>query len=409
MNIRWMALVFVLGACASTQSDPGVTDDAHPIPPEPEPTPTTASDGGLDAAPEFDAGPCEDCEYFPAACSADAFCPNGPSGTDLGDASVDPLLTISTIRGRSGKDVWAVGTTGTILHFDGTAWSRSELGSLETLRGLWLRDGGEVVLAPSWNVYTRNLDLPDAGADGGATPSAGGWTLTPPALASELNSYRTYAPLAYVWSAPGSQWLWTLTSLVGQTNFKTTGLWRAHQLPSNKFAFEAGVSTATCTDNGCMRMRGIHGASADELWAVGESGAAILILGAEGNTPTVKGFDSRTLNALHAVWAASKSDAWAVGAKGTIRHYTGDPTHWDVVSDVPTDETLRAVWGFSATDIWAVGDAGVVIHYDGTSWSRVKVAGLGKRRANLTAVWGPEAGHVWVGGEGTILSLGGKP
>jgi hypothetical protein len=67
------------------------------------------------------------------------------------------------------------------------------------------------------------------------------------------------------------------------------------------------------------------------------------------------------------------------------------------------------VFGSSGSDIWAVGDHGVVLHYDGTRWSRVGIAGLGLRRPDLTAVWVPEPGHVWIGGIGVILSLGGKP
>ena len=82
---------------------------------------------------------------------------------------------------------------------------------------------------------------------------------------------------------------------------------------------------------------------------------------------------------------------------------------WDVVSGVPTTGNLKAVWGSSSADIWAVGDAGLVLHYDGQTWSRVKVAGQGLRRPNLTTVWVAAPGHVWVGGEGVILSLGGKP
>ena len=80
-----------------------------------------------------------------------------------------------------------------------------------------------------------------------------------------------------------------------------------------------------------------------------------------------------------------------------------------MVSGIPTDEDLRAIWGSSSRDIWVVGDAGVVLRYDGTSWSRVKIAGLDGRRPNLTTVWGAARDHVWIGGQGVLLSLGGKP
>jgi photosystem II stability/assembly factor-like uncharacterized protein len=398
MKVRWMALILVVAACASTESlDPEPSDDSRSVPP-PQPP---ASDSGLDAAPELDAGPCADCEYFPSACSPDALCPNGPFDSHLGGSGLDPILTIGIIRGRSVSDVWAAGTLGTIVHFDGTSWTRSELSNRETARGLWLRESGEIAIAAWSSVYTRNLAVPDAGTG----PSAGGWTLTSPTLSSELTLYSASLMLTYAWSAPGSQWLWCpALSYAG-----ATGLWRIRQSPSNQLEIQAGLPSATCKDYGCQRLRSIHGASADEMWTVGESGSAFLVRGAEGDTPSVKAFNAQTSNSLNGVWVASPADAWAVGANGTIRRYTGHPLIWDVVSDVPTRQALQAVWGSSSTDIWAVGDAGVVLHYDGERWSRVKVAGLGRRRPNLTTVWVPEPGHAWVGGEGTILSLGGKP
>ncbi|MBN9160348.1 MAG: hypothetical protein J0I07_05260 [Myxococcales bacterium] len=47
--------------------------------------------------------------------------------------------------------------------------------------------------------------------------------------------------------------------------------------------------------------------------------------------------------------------------------------------------------------------------YDGSRWSRVKVAGAGVRRPDLYTIWSPGAGHVWVGGQGILLALGGNP
>jgi photosystem II stability/assembly factor-like uncharacterized protein len=156
-------------------------------------------------------------------------------------------------------------------------------------------------------------------------------------------------------------------------------------------------------------MTNIHGLSANFLWAVGHTGAALRITSADGDTPTVEPFNTQTWETFYGVWTASESEAWAVGTKGLVRHYTGDPLLWDIVSDVPTSEDLHAIWGSSPSDIWAVGDAATVLHYDGTAWARVKIAGLGELRPRLTAVWAPSPGHVWIGGQGVLLSIGGKP
>ncbi|AKU94240.1 hypothetical protein AKJ09_00904 [Labilithrix luteola] len=155
-------------------------------------------------------------------------------------------------------------------------------------------------------------------------------------------------------------------------------------------------------------MLAVHGASSDSVWAVGMGGGIVHVTGADGDNPVVTAHNSRSFDALSGVWAASDTDVWAVGVRGQMRHYRGDSVLWDVVADVPTSVDLHAVWGSSPKDVWAVGDGAVVLHYDGTSWSRVKIAGFGKRRPNLTTVWLAGPGHVWVGGKGVVLSLGGK-
>jgi hypothetical protein len=178
---------------------------------------------------------------------------------------------------------------------------------------------------------------------------------------------------------------------------------------SQGFEVVDAVLPSACTDLPCSQLLAVHGASSNDLWAVGMTGSTLRITDAESDTPVVKAFDSRTFNALRAVWAASATEAWSVGASGTIRHWTGDSVRWEVVDGVPTDVDLNAVHGSSPSDVWAVGADGVVLHWDGTHWSRVKIAGLDARRPELSAVWTSGPGHVWIAGQGVVLSLGGKP
>ncbi len=403
MRARWLMLAVGITACAST--DALFVED----PPEGQRIGSNPADGGSDVASiDADAGPCGDCEYFPEECTPDAFCPNGPFDPSTPGGAVDLRTEINVIRGRSANDVWVGGALGALAHFDGTSWTRSDPGYRETMRALWLRDSEEVAFGTLDRIYARGLDGPDAGA-----ASAGGWTLHEPTAPADYTSNAAYGTshsllrFESAWSAPGSESLWCATRATEPG--KSSGLWRLRRSTSSTFAIDVGVAPAICKTLPCSQMKAIHGASANELWAVGIAGATVHVTNAESDTPSVKAFDSRTWDALHGVWAASASEAWAVGALGTIRHYTGDPLYWDVVSDVPTTEHLNAVWGSSASDVWAVGDAGVVLHYDGKAWSRVKVAGLGARRPDLSTVWAAGPGHVWIGGHGVILSLGGKP
>ena len=352
-----------------------------------------AADDAATADADVDAGPCLDCEHFPAECTPDAFCPSALFDSDE-TTSLDGRTTINMIRGRSANDVWAVGSGGGIAHFDGTSWKRSETESQLTLWGVWLPAGVEVAFASLDPFFARGVAAPDGG-----TTTAGGWTQQKPVYAS--GHAPPAGPVIAEWSPPGGEWTWVAT--------RNGAPWRLRRTSTGEIEGSTGVSRSACSVLRCERTRSLHGAAAGALWAIGTSGSAIRISDAQEDAPTGKRFNTQTMKALNGVWEASASDAWAVGAGGTIRHYTGDPLVWEIVADVPTDLDLNAIWGFSSSDIWAVGDSGLVLHYDGTSWSRVKVAGLGSDRPNLTTVWGPAPGHVWIGGHGVMLSLGGTP
>ncbi len=387
----------LLGACATDAATPLVQPDASNV------AVVTEQDAAPDAPDaEIDAGPCADCAYFPEECTEEVLCPNGPFAPDTIGGALDERTQINVVRGRSATDVWAVGALGAVAHFDGTRWSRSDSGTRQTLLALWLRDSAEVAFGSLDALHTRGLTDIDAGA-----PSPGGWSsygapTTPPDYSSFLVRF------ASAWAAPDGEWLWC--AMVALAPGFSSGLWRLH-VAEDTGTFEVGsvVSSDVCGAIPCSQMTSVHGASRDDVWAVGMFGAIVRITNAESATPEVTPFDSQTFSALRGVWAASASEAWAVGAQGTIRHYRGEGVRWDVVEDVPTNEDLNAVWGRSANDVWAVGAAGVVLHYDGTHWTRVPIASLGSRRPELTTVWSPLPGHVWIGGQGIVLSLGGKP
>ena len=376
----------LLAACASDEPGTFTAPDAAGVVPPPE-------DAG---SREAEAGPCTDeCAYFPPTCGPDVFCPHGPFDSTDPSVGLDWRTRVNVITGRSTSDIWMAGAVGAVAHFDGTSWSTSDLGTQQSLTALWLRDSEEVSLGLSQNIHTR-------GIDGGATQSPDAWTLRSPKLPLPpgFNPNATHRFVAAGWAWPGSEVLWLLAG---------DRLWRLRVTPESELELLPGAPPASCPVAPCRPMWSIHGASVDTLWAVGDVGAAVRVTEANSASPSVTQFNTRTWVGLTGVWAASDTDVWAVGGAGTIRHYTGDSLYWDVVPDVPTREDLNAVWGTSPSDVWAVGDAGVVLHYDGTRWSRVKVAGLGARRPDLTAVWSPAAGHVWIGGVGVVLALGGKP
>jgi hypothetical protein len=387
----------VVVACATDESSLYVEPDAGSsvVPP----ADSGVGDANVDA----------DVAVLPYVCPADELCPNTLFDPNHPGGGLDLRTRIQVIRGRSASDVWAVGVQGATAHFDGTSWTKSNTGTKETMNALWLRESEEIALASIGSVFTRGLEALDGGAADAGPATADGWTArgAPRALTAIPNENRL---LSSSWAAPGAEWLWC-TTVEAPFNSASTpnGLWRLHVAPAtNALEIAGAFPSGMCAVLPCSKMTSVHGSSADDLWAVGYTGATVRITDAQSDKPSLAAFDSKTWAALHGVWTASASDAWAVGGNGVIRHYTGHPTAWDVVADVPATETLRAVWGTSASDVWAVGDDAAVLHYGGTSWERVKVGGLGERRPNLYTVWSSAPGEVWIGGDGVILSLGGK-
>jgi hypothetical protein len=369
-----------LGACASDENGTlPQPDAAQVLGPE------------ADASAEAETGPCTDCEFFPATCAPDVLCPSGPFDATDPAVGMDWRTRINVIAGRSASDAWFAGAVGAVAHFDGTAWTPSEVGTQESQRVLWLPHTGEISLGSLQRIFTRGLD---AGTD--AAVSAGGWSLLEPPRFPDDFGFELRAG----WAAPGSDSLWMATD---------STLWRLHLNAESTIEVAAGIPSGDCGLIPCNRILSIHGASASTLFAVGEFGAALRITGADGDAPTATQLNPLTWTGLTDVWAASDTDAWAVGGSGTIRHYTGAPLQWDVITNVPTTEGLNGVWGTTSSDVWAVGNAGVVLHYDGTTWTRVKIAGLGARRPDLYGVWSPAPGRVWIGGYGVLLALGGTP
>ncbi|MBN9164601.1 MAG: hypothetical protein J0I07_26805 [Myxococcales bacterium] len=389
-STAFSALAAVLSACAND----GGTSDA-PSEERNTPVPAPALDGG-EASDAADAGACDDCELFPTECTPDALCAAALFSNSSTPTTLDPRTHVHALTGRAPDDLWLAGTSGAIARFDGTAWRRSNADVQNSFYGLWLRDDAEVAFDDPKRLYTRGLD---AGTDA----SADGWSLFP-AVTVHSAWGNSFMRVETTWAAPGSRSLF-----IGATTQGTRGgLWRMrYSSESNAFTFDP-LTLDKCTTLPCKEVYGLHGLSGDEVWAVGPRGAAFRVTDAESDTPTLTGFNTQTVYALHGVWAAAENDVWAVGATGTVRRYRGDARFWESYDEIPTQEHLYAVAGTSPSDIWVAGEDAIVFHYDGAAWTRVKVAGLDGRRPRFDRIWIAAPGKVWVAGQGAIVSLGGK-
>jgi cysteine-rich repeat protein len=264
---------------------------------------------------------------------------------------VPTVLDLYGIGGSASNDVWVVGATGTILHWNGSAWATETSGVLVNLEDAWAASTTD-----AWAVGATGTILYWNGAVW--TPeSAGGYT-------GSLNAVWG-SSASDVWAAGNAGkilrrtgWIW-VDSASGTTRH-LYGVWGL----TTDFVWAVGVSATvrrwdgtTWTDAspaGTTSLSWVSGSSTTDVWAVGLSGYIFHWNG------TAWSSSRNGVSAFNGVWAASPSLAWVVGAGGAIRMWNG--TAWGLVTS-GTSNHLNAVWGASAAEVWAVGAAGTIVRW----------------------------------------------
>jgi hypothetical protein len=104
-----------------------------------------------------------------------------------------------------------------------------------------------------------------------------------------------------------------------------------------------------------------------------------------------------TTQPLQGIWGSSASDVFVAGQGGSILHYDGTGTTWELMNS-GTARNLYGVWGRSATDVFAVGANGTILHYDGSAWTSMTSGTTNE----LRGVWGDVSYTYVVGASGTI-------
>lgn len=385
-------------------------------------------------------------QWSPTGVRGDFRAVGGTSGTDLwlapilgGDLihwsggsqeSITPPVANAVVlafAAVSPSSVWAVGESGLVLHWDGTAWMPDAVGlSTSELLSVWA-DGQDVWVGGAQNTLLHRVN--------------GSWQ-SPASTVFSLNGIAGTAN--DLWFAGyGGGWMhWANGAMTSGTLSGVGFVYALGSGPAGLFAVGAGgiiqqrvggawrsPSNFGAIDN----LSGVHGTAADDVWVVGQSGRTAhfdgqswtydalggtnnthlsavfassrdvvwvadqsgqLIRRAGGTWSSVANIDNTT---FYGVWASSETDAWAVGGENgdsALLHKTqGGSTPYAM----PGGGTLRAVAGLSATDVWAVGDRGVILHWDGSTWSP-EVSGT---TSNLLTI-AISAGEIYAAG-GTVL------
>lgn len=355
----WMAPVSLvllsIAACAdSSTTDDRDTDAGSIVISRDSGDEGSSSDGAADAPP--------------IPCAVGNLC-SVPSPLKIG--------YVVALSGRSKDDVWASGTGGLLMHWNGQQWTALESDVHETFSSIFLTPdelwavAGTLVLRRGFNPSSvRQLRVNEF------LLSLGGVAVFPSG-----DAYLSYAP--------GNNEPSISNYLKKISNFDTGTL---EVVPDAAISGTGVVPT--------LGARALFLVPGKALWLVGEDAAVVRYpvspLGAGVVMPT----PSRA--SLLGAWGHDEQ-LWVVGSGGTVLHFDGNDWH---AQDSGTAVTLNAIFGFSSSDVWATGDNGTVLHFDGKSWSRVAV---GSYSGNLRAVWGSAPDDVWIGGERAMFHWGALP
>jgi hypothetical protein len=342
--------------------------------------------------------------------------PPGLSNPEAGiDASVPELqwtrvplrldgTSLFDIWGSSSTDVWAVGTAGTILHWDGKEWLPSVSGTSEALLSVWGSGPSDV-----WTGSTTHNLLHSAGwqADGG------GWELKPAATGFNPSTATIYTIRG---TGPNDVWAvgdWTIVDVPDfGTNTVAAWHWEGQKWDPvpvvNDFSRPGGDTR--------VALNSVWPVSSTDVWLGGNFGRTYrnpqydpkvpipkTFVRGMGAMPPWQEYDSASRADIERTWGTASRDVWAVGRNGVVRHWDGTSTFlWGAVDTGATDD-LHGVWGRGEDDVWVVGDNSTILHWDGTRWTRE----LSEPLLRLHGIWG-DAENMWIVGDGVILRRG-KP
>lgn len=305
---------------------------------------------------------------------------------------------INAVWGFSAQDLWAVGSSGLILRWNGATWRQPSVATTYDLKALW-------AAAPD--------DLWIAG-DGGQIYHGDGvsWTKHFPGTTKDLRALWGRGPNE-VWAAGAGGALlryrdggWETIAGVGGADIHALwgsgggDLWVGGDDGLRRWDAAAGklVNVPLSPPRAITKLFGL---AANDLWLGAADGA---LLRGDGQT-FVAMPAGESVGAISALFALDATHAWAASE-------SGPPLRWDGASwqpqDAPTavrgEAVIRALWGSAPSALWALGDLGVALRGDGLGW-RADAVFTGE---TLNAVAGTAPDDVWaVGYGGTLLHWNG--
>jgi len=268
--------------------------------------------------------------------------------------------TLREVLGFAEDDIFVVGDSGTILHYDGTDWSSMASGTTADLKDIW---------------GSASDDVFAVGAAGTILHYDGsGWSAMASSVSVQLNA---------VWGASGSD------VFAGGAD--------------NTMLHYDGSQWAPMSFTGSIYTR------VDDIW--GTDGSNVYVAGSLSYKERLRHYNGSswspisspgtipTNSNLYCIWGTSASDIHALGYYNNAVYFDG--AQWTNIS--PSWHftlTPNAVWGSASDNIYALSSS-FLIYYDGTEWAYDNYFA----EFRLYGIWGLSADNIFiVGTDGLILN-----
>ena len=320
--------------------------------------------------------------------------PLGTKGAIFGVFTVSETLT------------YAVGQGGSLLRFNGIAWSPMDSGTIENLRGVW----------------SNGPDFAVAVGDQGTLRMFDGESWVSGESKATVDLYAVFgfgSDDVYAVGDEGTILHWNGEVWIQQISNITTDL-RCVFGPTPGAVFAGGeqarvlrrtngVWVSSNSAASSVTIQGVWGTSSTNMIAVGSGGTLSRWDGTGWTAMVSNDIQERD---LHGIWGASADNIVAVGDKGTVLRYEDDSDDWEVVvvkGPLNKGVNLRAVSGYldasaglsdsKQTKAFAFGDDGKMLQLEDGNWSDAKA----ELEADLRDIWVTDDVAVAVGDGGTIV------
>lgn len=371
--------------------------------------------------------------FSPLTCTSDSICWEAPLpfGMDLRDAAMTAT-----------NDVWAIGTQGSILHYDGSRWSFSPSTTQQDLQSIsasatnnaWVA-GGPNGLVLRWDgtnwasvntgrsvfttgIYTsaaNSVIVTEQGQNALHYAAAGAWTVRAAAArnaailrgisGSSATNVWVYGDDQSVSTWNGSSWTF-LTRMYAPTGIYASpaGGGYMQNLTSQMYKVTSGgygtVTSPTADISGTSGIIGLWGVDGNNVFTSGPQGVLYKFNGTSWSTIQTP---VKEVGVFNKGAGSAANDMWLVGRAGIVAHWDGTKVTSDR-ANVFSGE-ITNVWGSSPTDVWFVTDKRTVVHYDGISYRESPPLLAGVNDA-LFGIGGSGPKDVWLcGGENNVAVM----